>query len=39
MNEVASSYFGINFKKLMRMRRDDKSRVVIGEIEVIEEEG
>ena len=36
MNVIGSDYFGKNFDKLMRKRRDDKSRVVIGEIEVIE---
>lgn len=38
MNHVASDYFGLNFDKLMRKRRNDESRVEIGEIEVIGEE-
>lgn len=36
MNAVASDYFGKDFGKLTRKRFDDKSRVEIGDIEVIE---
>jgi hypothetical protein len=35
MNVIGGDYFGKNFDKLMRKRRDDDSRVEIGEIEVI----
>lgn len=35
MNAVGSDYFGKNMGKLKRKRLDDKSRVVIGEIEVL----
>ena len=38
MNTVAGDYFGKNFKDLVQRRVSDKSRVIIGELEVIEQE-
>jgi hypothetical protein len=38
MNEIASDYFGMNMDKLTHKRLDDKSSVIIGDIEVIDNE-